>query len=70
MVFGWMFNIVGCHAMSKGVGLIYKLGYLIAVAVCCPICPVCPVCPDIIHISWISTFRGHDLNFVDISVFC
>ena len=32
--------------------------------------PICPVRPDIIRILWISTFRGHYLHFMDISVFC
>ena len=50
MVVGWMLGSVGCHAMSKGEELIYKLVYLITATLICPIRSVCPVCPGIIRI--------------------
>ena len=76
MVVGLMFGGVGCHATSKGAELSYKIDYLIKVALfrpihpTCPICPVCSVCLDIIHIFWISTFRGNFPHSMDISIFC
>ena len=60
---------ISSFTISKDAELIYKLGYLIMAALFRPICPVRPVCPDIIHILWISTFRGNHPHFVDKSAF-
>ena len=37
MVVGWIFGGAGCHAMSKGLDLSYKLGYLTMAALFCPV---------------------------------
>ena len=37
MFVGWMFGGVGCHVISKCAELCYKLGYLITVALFCPV---------------------------------
>ena len=66
MVMGWMFCDIGFHATIKCAELSYKLDYLIKSAF---FCPNCPVLHDIIRIIWISTFRGHYLNFIYIYVF-
>ena len=56
--------LIDKYAAIRGAELSYKLVYFIKTAL------FCPVFPDIIRISWISTFRGHYLHFVDITAFC